>query len=83
MPRKNFTGPPGFSLLSHLLDSSQVLTSEDLVAGEEVFFIATGVTDGTLMSGVRYRGDRAQTESIVLRGKTKTRRGIITEHVIE
>ena len=65
------------------LDTSQIYTSEDFVSGEEVFFIATGVTDGTLMSGVRYRGDRAQTESIVLRGKTKTRRGIITEHMIE
>jgi fructose-1,6-bisphosphatase II len=65
------------------LDTSKVFSSEDLIFGEEVFFIATGVTDGTLMSGVRYHGDRAQTESIILRGVTKTRRGIITEHVIE
>ena len=65
------------------LSTSQIYTSEDFVSGEEIFFIATGVTDGTLMSGVRYRGDRAQTESIVLRGVTKTQREIITEHVIE
>jgi fructose-1,6-bisphosphatase II len=65
------------------LDTNKVFTSKDLISGEEVFFIATGVTDGTLMSGVRYHGDRAQTESIILRGVTKTRRGIITEHVIE
>ena len=65
------------------LDTSKVFSSEDLIFGEEVLFIATGVTDGTLMSGVRYHGDRAQTESIILRGVTKTRRGIITEHVIE
>ena len=65
------------------LDPSQIFTSEDLVSGDEVFFIATGVTDGTLVSGVRYHGHRAQTESIILRGVTKTRREIITEHVIE
>ena len=65
------------------LDTSQIWTSEEMITGEEVFFVATGVTDGTLMSGVRYHGGRAQTESIVLRGKTKTRRGIITEHLIE
>lgn len=65
------------------LDTRKVFTSEDLISGEEVFFIATGVTDGTLMSGVHYHGDRAQTESIILRGVTKTQRRIITEHMIE
>jgi fructose-1,6-bisphosphatase II len=65
------------------LDISQIWTSKEMITGEEVFFVATGVTDGALMSGVRYHGGRAQTESIVLRGKTKTRRGIITEHLIE
>jgi fructose-1,6-bisphosphatase II len=53
------------------LDTSQIFSSEDLVSGEEVFFIATGVTDGTLVSGVRYHGHRAQTESIILRGRSK------------
>ena len=65
------------------LDTSQILTCEELVSGKEVLFVATGVTDGTLISGVRYLGDRAQTESIVLRCKTKTRRVVITEHLIE
>lgn len=65
------------------LDTRKVFTSEDLISGEEVFFIATGITDGTLMSGVHYHGDRAQTESIILRGLTKTQRRIITEHMIE
>jgi fructose-1,6-bisphosphatase II len=65
------------------LHASQILRCEEMAAGEEVYFIATGITDGTLMSGVRYFGDRAQTESIVLRCKTKTRRVVITEHLLE
>ena len=65
------------------LHASQILRCEEMISGEESFFVATGITDGTLMSGVRYHGERAQTESIVLRGKTKTRRVVITEHLIE
>lgn len=65
------------------LDTRQIFTCEDLISGNEVIFVATGVTDGTLMSGVHYHGDRAQTESIILRGKTKTRRVVITEHLVE
>jgi fructose-1,6-bisphosphatase II len=65
------------------LDTSQILTCEELVAGEEIFFVATGITNGAIMSGVRYQGDRARTESIILRCKTKTRRVVITEHLID
>jgi fructose-1,6-bisphosphatase II len=65
------------------LDTRQVLTCEELVAGEEVFFVATGITDGALMSGVRYQGDRACTESIILRCKTKIHRVVITEDLID
>jgi fructose-1,6-bisphosphatase II len=65
------------------LESNQILTCEELVSGDQVIFAATAITDGALMSGVRYFGDRAQTESIVLRAKTKTRRVVITEHLIE
>jgi len=65
------------------LHASQILSCEEMVSGKEVFFVATGITDGTLMSGVRYHGEWAQTESIVLRSKTKTRRVVTTEHYIE
>ena len=65
------------------IDTTQILSCEELVSGNDVFFVATGVTDGKLMSGVRYHGERAQTESIILRCKTKTRRVVITEHSIE
>ena len=65
------------------LDTSRIMTCDDLVSGMEIFFVATGVTDGTLMSGVHYLGDYAQTESIVLRGSTKTRRLVVAEHAIE
>jgi fructose-1,6-bisphosphatase II len=65
------------------LDIHQIFNCEALISGDEVFFVATGITNGSLMKGVRYYGDRAQTESMVLRGKTKTRRVVITEHLIE
>ena len=71
------------AILEAGLDIKQILTCEEMVAGKEVLFVATGVTDGTLMSGVRYMGETAQTESIVLRGRTKTRRLVVTEHLIE
>src|SRR5947209_17435365 len=49
-------------------DLTNVLTCDDLVAGEDVFFSATGVTDGDVLQGVRYQGDRgATTESLVMR----------------
>jgi fructose-1,6-bisphosphatase II len=65
------------------LDASQILTCDELVRGCDVFFAATGITDGTLLSGVRYRGEWAETESIVLRCETGTRRVIHAEHRLE
>jgi fructose-1,6-bisphosphatase II len=62
-------------------DLSRVLTSEDLVAGEDVFFSATGVTDGDVLQGVRYQGDRgATTESLVMRARSGTVRRISARH---
>ena len=61
-------------------DLSQVLTTDDLVRGEDVFFAATGVTDGELVNGVRYRGRRAVTQSIVMRSRTGTVRVIEAFH---
>ncbi|MFG2312100.1 class II fructose-bisphosphatase [Streptomyces sp. NPDC048566] len=61
-------------------DLDRVLGTSDLVAGENVFFVATGITDGELLRGVRYRPETATTESIVMRSKSGTVRQITSEH---
>ena len=61
--------------LDHLLDC------DALVAGEDVFFSATGVTDGDVLEGVRYQGDRgATTESLVMRSRSGTVRRVSARH---
>ncbi|WP_072688065.1 class II fructose-bisphosphatase [Rhodococcus marinonascens] len=64
-------------------DLDRVLTTEDLVSGENVFFCATGVTDGDLLRGVRYYGGGASTQSIVMRSKSGTVRMIDAYHRLE
>jgi fructose-1,6-bisphosphatase II len=61
-------------------DLDRVLTTDDLVSGENVFFVATGITDGELLRGVRYRSEIASTDSIVMRSKSGTVRRISSEH---
>lgn len=61
-------------------DLDRVLTTDDLVSGENVFFVATGITDGELMRGVRYRSETATTDSIVMRSKSGTVRRIDSVH---
>jgi fructose-1,6-bisphosphatase II len=61
-------------------DLDRVLQTDDLVGGDDVFFAATGVTDGDLLRGVRYRGDGATTESLVMRSKSGTIRRIQANH---
>jgi len=61
-------------------DFDKILTMDDLVASEDVFFAATGITDGELLKGVRYFGDGATTDSIVVRGLTGTVRQITATH---
>lgn len=61
-------------------DLERVLTTDDLVSGEDVFFAATGITDGDLLKGVRYRGDSALTQSIVMRSRSGTVRVIDALH---
>jgi fructose-1,6-bisphosphatase II len=61
-------------------DLDRVLTTDDLVSGENVFFVATGITDGELLRGVRYRSETATTDSIVMRSKSGTVRRINSEH---
>jgi fructose-1,6-bisphosphatase II len=61
----------------------KVLTMDDLVSSEDVFFAATGITDGELLKGVRYFGDGASTDSLVVRGMTGTVRQITATHRID
>jgi fructose-1,6-bisphosphatase II len=62
-------------------DLDRVLTADDLVRGQDVFFSATGVTDGDVLQGVRYEGDRgATTESLVMRSRSGTVRRITARH---
>ncbi|MDU0256000.1 class II fructose-bisphosphatase [Streptomyces sp. PU10] len=61
-------------------DLERVLTTDDLVSGDNVFFVATGITDGELLRGVRYRSETATTDSIVMRSKSGTVRRIDSEH---
>jgi fructose-1,6-bisphosphatase II len=61
-------------------DLDRVLTTDDLVAGDDVFFSATGITDGELLRGVRYFGDGARTQTLVMRSKSGTIRRIDATH---
>jgi fructose-1,6-bisphosphatase II len=63
-------------------DLDRVLYTDDLVAGDDCFFVATGITDGELMKGVRYRAGGASTHSLVMRSRSGTIRQIISEHKI-
>ncbi|MBM3125380.1 MAG: class II fructose-bisphosphatase [Chloroflexi bacterium] len=64
-------------------DFDKVLTMDDLVSSEDVFFAATGITDGELLQGVRYYGDHITTDSLVVRGLTGTVRQIIATHTTD
>lgn len=67
-----------------LADPTQVLTLDDLVKGNDVFFAATGITDGDLLRGVRYTGNHlGRTHSIALRCKTGTIRFIEAAHRLD
>jgi fructose-1,6-bisphosphatase II len=61
-------------------DVDRVLTTEDLVSGDNVFFCATGVTDGDLLKGVRYQPGGCTTQSIVMRSKSGTVRMVEAYH---
>ena len=64
-------------------DLDRVLETNDLVSGDDVFFSATGVTDGDLVNGVRYREGAAITQSIVMRTRSGTVRQIDALHRTE
>ena len=64
-------------------DLDKILTTDDLIAGDDCFFVATGITDGELMQGVRYRPGGATTDSLVMRSRSGTIRKIDSEHRLE
>ncbi len=65
------------------LDMQRALSSDEMVQGKQIFFAATGITDGLLLTGVRLHGHEAETNSLVLRAETGTRRVIHATHRIE
>jgi len=64
-------------------DVDRVLGINDLVTSDNTYFVATGVTDGQLVDGVRRAGPVIHTESIVLRGRSGTIRRVVADHVAE
>ncbi|GIF64671.1 fructose-1,6-bisphosphatase [Asanoa ishikariensis] len=64
-------------------DLDRVLHTDDLVSGDNAFFVATGVTSGDLLRGVHYRAGGAYTQSIVMRSKSGTIRIIDSYHQLE
>jgi fructose-1,6-bisphosphatase II len=71
------------SLIDDGYDLDRVLTTDDLVGSQNVFFAATGVTTGALLSGVRYTRDGAATDSIVMRSRSGTVRRIEATHAFQ
>ena len=61
-------------------DLDRVLLTDDLVSGDDCFFVATGITDGELMQGVRYTAGGAITHSLVMRSRSGTIRSIRSDH---
>lgn len=64
-------------------DLRQVLDTDGLVSGQDVFFAATGITDGFLLKGVRYRSREAVTHSMVMRSRSGTIRIVEARHQLE
>ena len=64
-------------------DLEQVLTTDDLVKGDNCFFASTGITDGDLLQGVHYHPDHCSTQSLVMRSKSGTVRQINARHALD
>jgi len=65
-----------------LTDVNRLLLLDDLASGDDVIFAATGITDGEMLRGVRYRGQTVITHSLVMRGITGTVRNITATHYL-
>jgi fructose-1,6-bisphosphatase II len=64
-------------------DLDRVLQTDDLVTGDNTFFVATGITDGEQLRGVRYTPQGAETESIVMRSRSGTIRSVRSKHALQ
>jgi fructose-1,6-bisphosphatase/sedoheptulose 1,7-bisphosphatase-like protein len=64
-----------------ITDFRKIYTSRDLASGDHIIFAATGVTDGTLMKGVRFFGDGVRTSSLIMQSQPSRIRFIDTIHV--
>ena len=60
----------------------KIYNQDELVTTDEVFFSATGINDGPILDGVKYKGELAATNSLILRGESKTRRLMSAEHLL-
>ena len=67
----------------HDLDPDHILSTDDLVTGDDCFFVASGITDGELMKGVHFRAHGATSQSLVMRSRSGTVRLISSEHQFE
>ncbi len=65
------------------VDMARVLHLEDLARGDDLFFTATGITDGELLEGVRFTGQQAHTQSLVMRSRSGTIRKIESTHRVD
>jgi fructose-1,6-bisphosphatase II len=65
------------------IDLDKVLYLEDLARGDNLFFSATGITDGELLEGVKFTGRHATTQSLVMRSRTGTIRQISSRHSLD
>jgi fructose-1,6-bisphosphatase II len=63
-------------------DLDRVLTTDDLVSSDDAFFAATGITDGDLLQGVRYKSGGASTHTLVMRARSGTIRNVHSEHAL-
>jgi hypothetical protein len=70
-------------LLEAGYEIDRILTTDDLCGGEEIFFAASGVTNGALLRGVRYRKDDVITQSMVMRSKSGTVRYVESHHQLD
>jgi fructose-1,6-bisphosphatase II len=66
-----------------ITDSNRTFYMEDIVKGDDAYFVATGVTDGELLKGVQYKGSTGITHSVVIHGKSRTVRFIEGRHYIK
>jgi fructose-1,6-bisphosphatase II len=71
------------SAIANGMDLEKVLTTNDLVSGENVFFAATGITDGELLKGIRFTDRYIKSNSLVMRSRSKTIRFISSEHPLK